>query len=80
MTISITPKRILCSLLAVAVAAALPAALQALDPEYTAGFYCEDFSSTGSNPFLPLWPGLQLVLEGEEDGAVIRVVTRPRPR
>lgn len=44
-------------------------ALAAHDPGFTGNFdrsRCT-FSTTGSNPYLPLWPGLATRLEGEED-------------
>lgn len=46
------------------------------DPPYTGDFdrsKCT-FSTTGSNPFLPLWPGLVVELEGEEDGTEISTI------
>ena len=46
------------------------------DPAYTSEFdraRCT-FSSTGSNPYFPLLPGLVAVLEGEEDGEDIQSV------
>jgi hypothetical protein len=49
----------------------LPAATsRAHDPEYTSEFDREGctFTTTGSNPYFPLWPGYALLLEGEEEG------------
>lgn len=39
------------------------------DPEFTDTFGRDrcTFTSVGSNPYLPLWPGYSLVLEGEEE-------------
>jgi len=47
----------------------LPTTLWAHDPDFTTELDRDrcHFSSTGSNPYLPLWPGLQTVLEGEEE-------------
>jgi hypothetical protein len=47
------------------------------DPPFTSEFdrgRCT-FSSTGSNPYLPLWPGYALLLEGEEesDGEIVDI-------
>jgi hypothetical protein len=44
--------------------------------DYTSTFYLDqcDWSSTGGNLFFRLDPGLQLVLQGEEDGAALEVV------
>lgn len=55
----------------------LAAPLAAHDPGYTGEFdrsRCS-FSSTGSNPFFPLWPGQSVLLEGEEedDGEIVTV-------
>ena len=60
----------------------------AQDPTFTSEFdrgRCT-FSSTGSNPYLPLWPGYALLLEGEEESdgetvdieAQVTVLKRPR--
>jgi hypothetical protein len=46
------------------------------EPEFTTQFYLEDcmgFKARGSNPYFILQPGYQLVLEGEEEGEVVRV-------
>lgn len=47
------------------------------DPPFTSDFdrsRCS-FTSTGSNPYFPLWPGYSLVLEGEEesDGEMVEI-------
>jgi hypothetical protein len=47
------------------------------DPAFTRTFdlgRCDGFSSTGRNPYFVLEPGFRLVLEGEEDGVLKRVV------
>lgn len=49
----------------------------AQDPAFTSDFdrgRCT-FSTTGSNPYLPLWPGYALLLEGEEeiDGETVEI-------
>jgi hypothetical protein len=47
----------------------VPGTLLAHDPPYTTEFdrsRCT-FSSVGSNPFFPLWPGHAVTLQGEED-------------
>lgn len=65
--------------IALAAAAALLLAGSALahDPPYTEDFGRErcNFTSVGSNPYFPLWPGHALLLEGEEDddGELIEV-------
>jgi hypothetical protein len=46
------------------------------EPEYTTQFYqkdCNAFKARGANPYFILKPGYQLVLEGEEEGSLIRV-------
>jgi len=45
------------------------------EPEFTTDFRLEDctFKTEGENPYFILKPGYQLVLEGEEDGEVLRV-------
>ena len=46
------------------------------EPQFTTQFYLEDcrgFRARGVNPYFILEPGYQLVLEGEEDGTLIRV-------
>jgi hypothetical protein len=46
-------------------------------PGFTSSFgieRCGGFSTTGSNPYFPLKPGLQLVLEGTEGDELVRVV------
>lgn len=53
------------------------AAVFAHDPTYSGNFdrsRCT-FATTGSNPFMPLWPGLEVTLVGEEDdgGELIEV-------
>lgn len=59
----------------------LPAgAALAHDPPFTGDFdraRCT-FTSTGSNPYFPLWPGLSLLLEGEEesDGETVDIQAR----
>ncbi|MGE0641268.1 MAG: hypothetical protein AB7G12_02820 [Thermoanaerobaculia bacterium] len=58
----------------------LVAPLAAHDPDYTGNFdrsRCS-FTSTGSNPFFPLWPGQSVLLEGEEDddGELVTVTNR----
>lgn len=55
----------------------VPMALSAHEPDFSQDFNragCT-FSSTGSNLYLPLWPGLSVVLEGEEedDGETLEV-------
>src|SRR6185436_18826581 len=44
--------------------------------EFTDTFYLDqcDWSSTGGNPFFRLDPGLQLVLQGDEDGTALEVI------
>lgn len=52
----------------VTVALLLPGGAMAHDPEYTGDFdpgRCT-FTTVGTNPYFPLWPGYSLVLEGEE--------------
>ena len=47
------------------------------DPAFTSDFRlgrCQGFSSTGRNPYFVLEPGFRIVLEGEEEGVVKRVV------
>ena len=49
----------------------LPKGSMAQDPAFTSTFdrgRCT-FSTTGSNPYLPLWPGYSLLLEGEVEDA-----------
>jgi hypothetical protein len=60
------------------IAGALLAATAALahDPPYTGNFdrsRCT-FSSTGSNPFMPLWPGLVVELEGDDEGTEVTTI------
>ena len=60
------------SILTVAVAAVAllsPPAALAHEPEFAAELDRDGctFSSFGSNPYFPLWPGLSLLLEGEEE-------------
>jgi hypothetical protein len=46
-------------------------------PGYTPAFMleeCEGFSSSGRNPFFVLEPGYQLILEGEEEGEIVRLI------
>ncbi len=47
----------------------LPGLSSAHEPDYTANPNREDctFTTTGSNPYLPLWPGYTLLLEGENE-------------
>ena len=61
---------------AVAIVLATAASVSAHDPPYTRSFTfgeCGGFSSTGRNPFFVLEPGNKLVLEGREDGELVRV-------
>lgn len=64
---------------AIALAIVLAAAGGAFahDPEYTGDLGRErcTFTTTGSNPYFPLWPGYALLLEGEEEdeGELIEV-------
>lgn len=54
-----------------------PGLVSAHEPAYTRNFMlrqCDGFSSTGRNPFFILEPGYQLVLAGQEDGIVKRLV------
>ena len=63
--------------LAVATLALLaPAPAHAHDPAFKAEFDREGctFSSFGSNPYLPLWPGLSVLLEGEEEDDEMELV------
>lgn len=63
--------------LAVATLALLaPAPAYAHDPAFTAEFDRDGctFSSFGSNPYFPLWPGLALLLEGEEEDDEMELV------
>jgi hypothetical protein len=57
--------------IALAAAAALLLAGSALahDPEFTSDFDRDrcTFTTTGSNPYFPLWPGYALLIEGEEE-------------
>jgi len=52
-----------------ALALAVPGTAVAHDPDYTADFDPDPctFTTVGSHPYFPLWPGYSLVLEGEED-------------
>jgi hypothetical protein len=63
--------------IALAIVLAAAAGAFAHDPEYTSDFDRErcTFTTTGSNPYFPLWPGYALLLEGEEDdeGELIEV-------
>jgi hypothetical protein len=68
--------------LVVALSAALALALgagpaAAHEPQYTASFDRDrcTFTTVGGNPFLPLWPGHRLLLEGEEesDGETVEI-------
>jgi hypothetical protein len=45
------------------------------EPEFTTDFRLEDckFKTRGANPYFILEPGYQLVLEGEEEGALIHI-------
>ncbi len=59
----------LISLLTLVPALALPLRVAAHEPDFTQSFDragC-NFTSVGSNPYFPLWPGYSLTLEGEED-------------
>jgi hypothetical protein len=51
------------------------AVMEEEEPEFTADFRMEDctFETAGENVYFILRPGYQLVLEGEEDGEVVRV-------
>lgn len=46
------------------------------EPEFTTDFRLEDceFMATGRNPYFILEPGYQLVLEGEDEGEMVKVV------
>ncbi|HEX4953580.1 MAG TPA: hypothetical protein VF017_09345 [Thermoanaerobaculia bacterium] len=64
--------------LVLAVALAAPGLLLAHDPAFTQSFDREhcSFTSVGSNPYFPLWPGHSLTLEGEEEddeGALVEL-------
>ena len=64
--------------LALAAAACLLAgSALAHDPEYTSEFDRDrcTFTTTGSNPYFPLWPGYALLLEGEEEdeGEIVEI-------
>jgi len=50
------------------------------DPEFTSSFMAErcKFKTKGDNPFFPLRPGWQVVLESEEEMAVITVLRDTR--
>lgn len=55
---------------------ATSAGAQDEEPQFTKDFRLEDctFKPRGENPYFILKPGYQSVFEGEEDGAVIRIV------
>lgn len=57
------------ALIALAAALAAPGLLAAHEPGYTGTFDRDrcTFTTTGSNPYFPLWPGYALTLEGEEE-------------
>ena len=57
------------SLLLITTLLLFASAAVAHEPDYTTTFNQDgcSFSSTGNNPYFPLWPGHTLVLEGEED-------------
>lgn len=63
----------LCSLLLAGTAAAH-------DPEFTQDFNRErcTFTTSGTNPYFPLWPGYSLLLEGEEEdeGETVEIAAR----
>jgi hypothetical protein len=64
-----TPTAVRTAALAALLALVLPAAAFAHDPPYTEDFArgrCT-FVAFGNNPYFPLWPGLSLLLEGEEE-------------
>ena len=52
------------------------------EPQFTTEFRLEDckFKTTGANPYFILKPRYQLVLEGEEDGAMVRLVVTVLPK
>jgi hypothetical protein len=54
---------------------AMSAGAQDEEPEFTRDFRLEDceFQTRGVNPYFILEPGYQLVLEGEEEGATVRI-------
>lgn len=54
---------------------AAPGGLLAANAEFTDSFMIErcTFKSRGSNPYFSLQPGYQLVLEGEQDKALVRL-------
>ncbi len=59
-----------CTIVGLALGLLLPAApALAHDPPYTTELDREGctFTSTGSSPYFPLWPGYSLILEGEEE-------------
>lgn len=69
-------------LFAVSLLLALPAVAPAQDEEFTSDFFIEDctFSNhSRDNRFFSLWPGDQLVLEGEEDGEDLEVIITVLP-
>jgi hypothetical protein len=53
----------------------LPSLAAAQPPEFTSEFACANFCTTGTNPYLPLWPGYALRLQGEEedDGELVEI-------
>lgn len=62
-------------IMAVFAAPSVGAVAQESEPEFTSDFRLEDcrFRPRGTNPYFILKPGYQLVLEGEEDGALIHL-------
>jgi hypothetical protein len=60
----------------------LPAGALAQDASFTSSFRLEEcgFRSVGRNPYMLLRPGRQLVLEGEDDGELVRVVITVLPK
>ncbi|MEM7354215.1 MAG: hypothetical protein AAF657_25650 [Acidobacteriota bacterium] len=68
-------KSLLCLTLFLASSLSLPPVLGA--QEFTTEFNRENctFSTAGNNPYLPIWPGLALRLEGEEedDGELVEI-------
>jgi hypothetical protein len=64
-----TPTPVRFAALAALLALVLPAAALAHDPPYTDDFDRErcTFVAFGNNPYFPLWPGLSLLIEGEDE-------------
>jgi hypothetical protein len=67
--------------IALVLAVAAPSPVVAGDPEFTDTFDRDrcTFTTVGGNPYLPMWPGYSLLLEGEEEddeGGIVELAVR----